>query len=235
MYAHLDDNGVFDVKAFNNDCRALLYNTERNLKRRSIVGNGSIPKEKNGSAHRCSRALYRHEESSAPEDDDDDFFPFKRSKRQKVSIREEAGKKPIPEGEETSGGEKGDEMAGDDKEAENAMPQAAGPSTPKTLKRQGSGSAGNTPFCKKPPAHMKRVSVLDHLQSVVEDGLHIDNIIRLLRSYTRALGHRKGYKLACKDVMLFVRDLEENGGEDDIMEMAESYHIALTKLPAILE
>ncbi len=63
----------------------------------------------------------------------------------------------------------------------------------------------------------------------------MDDLMNLLRSYHKALSHRKGYKLACKDLKLLIQDLAENDGSDDIVEIAENYNIALSKLPAILE
>ncbi len=222
-YAHLDDNAVFDVKGFNNDCRTLLYNTERNLKRRSSAEHASVDKENTAAV--SGRPLYRHEPSSGAEEDGDEFFNFTRTKKQKVAEN--------PQTRRQESTHDGDHTMEANKE-DNVRSQVEGPSTPRrspcTPKR--SGSAGNTPFRK---TAMKRVSVWEHLQSIVEDGVNVDDIIQVLRAYNRSFSHRKGYKLACKDVMLLVRDLQDNDGEDDIMELAETYHIALSKLPAIHE
>ncbi len=139
--------------------------------------------------------------------EDDEFFNFKRSKKVKDETAGEPGK---------------EQQASDEKP----------PATPWKNKRP--ASPGNPPVAKKSMT-MPRASVLDHVKSVVEDGMPVDSIIQLMRSYVRALSHRKGLIRASKDLSLFIKDLEENDGENDILEMAETYHIALSKLPAILE
>ncbi len=204
-----------------------MYNTDRNLKRRSAVDNASVSKT------RAGRPLNRHEDTSFVDDDDDSIFNFKRSKKDKPTTVDKKGQPTNKDGSKgVENNQEGDH--GDDSEdnAVEDMPQVASPG-PASLKKQAS-DAEDARVCKKPD-NWKRPSVLDHFKSVVEDGMDIDGILQLLRAYVKALGHRKGYKLACKDVKMLIRDIENNDGEDDIVEMAENYHIALSKLPAILE
>ena len=200
------------------------------MKRRSAVDNGSVIKTP---ADPTSRPLYRHEESSFADDDGDEFFNFKRSKKDKPT---NVDKKDQPTNEErikdVENEQEGDNRDNSEEKAEYVASQAdPGPSN---LATRQTSSAEDAPVCKRSDT-WKRASVLDHFKSAVEDGMDIDSLLHLLRSYVRSLGHRKGYKLACKDVKMLIRDIENNDGEDDIVELAENYHIALSKLPAILE
>ncbi len=217
-FANVNTGSVFNLSKFNKDCRKLLYNTERNEQRRKATENKPVSVPLVPSA--AKTATPAREDSTLP-DDADEFFNFKRSAKPPAT---EASPKPeLLKKEDDQGKASGE---GTESEAGNDS------STKCNEKKRKANSPGNQPPSKR---SLQRACVMDHLKSVVEDGMNVDDIINLLRSYAKALGHRKGYILACKDVKLFVRELQDNDGEDDIMEIASNYSAALTKLPAILE
>ena len=158
-------------------------------------------------------------------DDEDDFFKFRRSSTKKPKDTEAQGSAA---NEPEVAGPADPDAPGAEAEVEELMSHSQSVDTKKRK-----GSPVKPPLSKR--SVPKRASVFDHLQSVVQDGMHVEDVTKLLRAYIRALGHRKGLILACKDVKLFIEELEENGGEDDIMDIASNYNIALCKLPAILE
>ncbi len=221
-FANAGNGLVFNLSKFNKDVRKLLYNTERNESRRVAAENKPVRKcltelkpVPKIATPPPSVAQAQPEESDDPEAGDDEFFNFRRSKKDKAEkeeVKDEEG------GGEEEGGA-GDNNGSDVEEARGSKRDA---------------SPGNQPVPKRSLV-LQRASVLDHLKSVVEDGMHVDGIIHLLRAYNKALGHRRGMVRACKDLVLFIKEIQDNDGEDDILEMAETYHIALSKLPAILE
>ena len=219
----VDNASTFDMSKFNKECRRLLYNTERNEVRRSgksaetttsAKGAENAPSTSGTPARTPNPGQDDNDDDTSVEGKDDEFFNFRRSAKVKSggdTAPEAVVKKPA-----------GSEPSGDETDNE-----------PNSVKKRKASPENESPS--KRSARYKLASVWDHLQSVTEDNLNVDDIIRLLRSYNRSLCHRKGMKLACKDLKLLINDIEANDGHADIMELASNYNIALTKLPAIFE
>ncbi len=223
-FVHVKDGIAFDLSKFNKDCRQLLYNTERNIQRRETAEKKSVVEPTRSLIPQMVQPGAADDDEVAEDEDTDDFFNFKRSAKP-TARGDVSPKKQVSEKQDKYCTDHGEE----DGEDPANMSQAERDSGRKRKR-----SPENEPVSKRPAA-LARASVLDHLQSVLEDGMHVDDVLKLLRAYVRSLGHRKGYILACKDLKLFIREIEDNGGEDDILEIAATYNIALSKLPAILE
>ncbi len=223
-FVHINDGSTFDLSKFNKDCRQLLYNTERNIQRRETAEKKSVAEPRPSLIPQTVKPGCDDDDVGEEEEEGDEFFTFKRS--EKATARGDASpKKHVTTEKKTVGS--GDEEGDEDVPAMSQSEVDSG----KKRKR----SPDNEPVSKRPAAYLARASVLDHLKSVLEDGMPVDDVLKLLRAYVKSLGHRKGYILACKDLKLFIREIEENGGEDDILDIAANYNIALSKLPAILE
>ena len=231
-FKHGGNDVFFNMSKFNKDCRKLLYNTERNNQRRKVAENRylstpstpppSTPPRSTGPPATTPKTA-RPDSPLTDDEPEDDFFNFKRSAKKAKDGVDSKG---------TAANELDREAIDDaDGEAAAEVDEQMSQSTSACAKKR-QGSPVKPPLSKR---SMKCASVFDHLQSVVQDGMHVDDITKLLRAYIRSLSHRKGLILACKDVKLLIQELEENGGQDDVMDIAANYNIALSKLPAILE
>ncbi len=215
-FANVNNDLVFNLSQFNRECRKMLYNTERNVNRRKSADNASVSQQPPPPTTPKPPTSPTSEDSLAA--DADEFFNFRRASKKPSDVQS----KPDEKKEESFNTE-----AVDDEVDKNMAGTSGG------MKRE--GSPVKPPVAKRSMPAYRRASVMDHLKSVVDDEMSVDEILKLLRAYHRSLHHRKGFKLACKDLKLFIQEVEENDGEDDILEIANNYNIALTKLPAILE
>ncbi len=250
LYVNIKTDVPFNLRSFNQECRKLLYNTERQTKRREAADNGSV--SKSSSRPSCS-SRFRHPYSVRDDsltDDAEDFFNFKRSKTtgggdadNKMSVAEKTEEQKPADKQSVSGKEvsnNDDEESSTEAEQEVVEPGSSQQTVNIKLKSKsplkavkGTESAEDPPITKR--SQIPVASVYDHVRSVIEDGMDPDNLIKLLRGYAKALGQKKGYIKACKDVKMLADDLRDSNGNDDIMEMVENYNIALSKLPAIFE
>ncbi len=228
-YVHLNDDVPFNLGRFNKDMREQLYNTRRNEKKRLAVNAPvSGEPEKNPLQTQPSASAQETIDISDAEGGDGEVGDMKvQGGGDTAPLRKEASyveKKDKKMRRKHPLASTDDDEAGDKDPTVSTAYEAAGGSS---ASKRSHSPAGNVPSPKRPNV----TKVFDHILDMGKANKSIDDVICMLIDYSSTHGHRKGYKIACKNIRRLATDLQDLAADDEWIDTVMQYKDYLKRLP----